>query len=93
MTLFPSAFGQVFAFRPPFPFEEIPNPGFATKLDWDLQTFEGYLNTWSAVQHYVEKNNSNPVTEFMSEVKKQFDENIQLKMTFPIFMRIGRIKK
>jgi len=77
----------------PFPFEEIQNPGFATKLTWDLETFEGYLNTWSAVQHYIKQNNSNPVTGLLSEVRKKFDDNIQLNMTFPIFMKCGRIKK
>jgi hypothetical protein len=77
----------------PMPFEEIPNPGFDTKLVWNFETLEGYLNTWSAVQHFVKKNNFNPVNEFMHEVRKKFEENIQLNMTFPIFMRIGRIKK
>src|SRR5215475_4560139 len=30
----------------PMPFQEVSNPGFATQLSWDLQTLEGYLNTW-----------------------------------------------
>jgi ubiquinone/menaquinone biosynthesis C-methylase UbiE len=77
----------------PMPFEEIPNPGFVTNLEWNLETLEGYLNTWSAVQHFIKKNNFNPVKEFMQEVRQKFDENIQLNMIFPIFMRIGRIKK
>lgn len=77
----------------PFPFEEIPNPGFTTKLDWNLKTLEGYLNTWSAVQHYIKKNQQNPVDEFMQRVSNKVDNDIKLKMTFPIFMRIGRIKK
>lgn len=77
----------------PFPFEEIPNQGFATKLEWNLETLEGYLNTWSAVQHYIKKNNTNPVDDLMNKIRTEFDRNIQLKMTFPIFMRIGKIKK
>jgi len=77
----------------PFPFEEISNPGFATLLDWDLETLEGYLNTWSAVQHYVKKNNINPVSDLMEKIRTEFDRDIQLNVTFPIFMRIGIIKK
>jgi len=77
----------------PFPFDEIPNPGFATHLEWGLDTMEGYLNTWSAVQHYIGKNNINPVTELLERIMQKFDRDIKLKMTFPIFMRIGTIKK
>ena len=77
----------------PFPFEEIPNPGFATKLQWDLDELEGYLNTWSAAQHYIKKNNLNPVTELMKKIRTEFTNDAQLKMIFPIFMRIGVIKK
>jgi ubiquinone/menaquinone biosynthesis C-methylase UbiE len=76
-----------------FPFEEIPNPGFAAHLVWDWQHFEGYLNTWSAVQHYIRRNNLNPVSEFMQKIRTEFDRDIPLKMTFPIFMRIGIVKK
>jgi len=76
----------------PFPFNEIPNPGFATALHWNLDHFEGYLNTWSAVQHFIKANNSNPVSHIMQKIRTEFDRDIQLKMTFPIFMRIGIIK-
>jgi SAM-dependent methyltransferase len=76
-----------------FPFNEIPNPGFATHLQWGLETLEGYLNTWSAVQHFIRENNSNPVTGLMEKIRVKFDRNIQLKMIFPIFMRIGIIGK
>lgn len=77
----------------PFPFEEIKNPGFATKLLWDLETLEGYLNTWSAVQHFIQKNAVNPVTEWMQQIRTKFDPELKLQMTFPVFMRIGSIKK
>lgn len=77
----------------PFPFEEIGNPAFATHLGWDLDTLEGYLNTWSAVRHYRRLHKQNPVDDLMREVKTRLNPDIQLQMTFPIFMRIGRIKK
>jgi SAM-dependent methyltransferase len=77
----------------PFPFKEIHNTGFATRLEWNLVTLEGYLNTWSAVQHYIRKNNINPVSQLMEKIRTEFDRDIKLRMTFPIFMRIGTIKK
>jgi len=76
----------------PMPFKEVRNPGFATQLLWDLPTLEGYLNTWSAVQHYVRKNGVNPVNQLMTQVKLEVGED-RILMTFPIFMRIGIISK
>jgi len=77
----------------PFPFEEIKNPGFATYLKWDLNILEGYLNTWSAVQHYIRKNNINPVNELMREIRSTINEGVELQITFPVFLRLGIIKK
>jgi len=77
----------------PFPFEEIENPGFTTRLEWNLGTLEGYLNTWSAVTHYISLKKRNPVDELLGTIKARLAPDIQLQMTFPIFMRIGRIKK
>jgi ubiquinone/menaquinone biosynthesis C-methylase UbiE len=77
----------------PMPFTEIRNPGFATQLLWDLQTLEGYLNTWSAVQHYIRINRVNPVNQLMEQVKQELGTNNKVLMTFPIFMRMGIIEK
>jgi ubiquinone/menaquinone biosynthesis C-methylase UbiE len=77
----------------PFPFREIPNPGFVTKLTWNMQELEGYLNTWSAVQHYIRKHDENPVTEFMKKLRTVFDRDILFNLSFPIFMRVGIIEK
>jgi ubiquinone/menaquinone biosynthesis C-methylase UbiE len=77
----------------PFPFEEIENAGFATRLEWDLGILEGYLNTWSAVQHYIQKHNVNPVTALIQEIKSGCGNLLKIQITFPIFMRLGVIKK
>jgi len=77
----------------PFPFREIPNPGFSTVLNWDIDTLEGYLNTWSAVQHYIKKNNTNPVNDLIKTIRERVGSAINITATFPIFMRIGIIEK
>jgi len=76
----------------PMPFQEVSTPGFATQLSWDLQTLEGYMNTWSAVQHYVRKNQLNPVNQLMEQIRSQVPDG-KILMTFPIFMRMGIIIK
>ena len=77
----------------PMPFREIANPGFATRLQWDLDTIHGYLNTWSAVQHYIGKHNINPVEELIHEMKSVLQDKISLQVMFPVFMRMGQIIK
>ncbi|HET9826755.1 MAG TPA: SAM-dependent methyltransferase, partial [Chitinophagaceae bacterium] len=69
------------------------NPGFATLLSWNCETLEGYLNTWSAVQHYIQENGKNPVNGLMKEIRPEVGKNNRLLITFPIFMRIGIIRK
>ena len=74
----------------PFPFKEITTPGFAMNYTWEFDHVIGYLNTWSAVQHYARKNNVNPVEKFSEELKTAWGNVLKRKVTFPIFMRTGR---
>ena len=74
----------------PFPFKEIDAPDFFMNYNWELEQVIGYLNTWSAVQHYIRKNNENPVEKFSEELKKSWGNVLKRTITFPIFMRTGR---
>jgi SAM-dependent methyltransferase len=74
----------------PFPFKEIKTPGFSMNYNWDFEQVIGYLNTWSAVQHYIRKNNQNPVENFAEELRKGWGDVLKRKVTFPVFMRTGR---
>ena len=74
----------------PFPFLEINAPSFIVEQHWDIEEFVGYLNTWSAVQHYIDKNNANPVERILDDLKKSWGSALKKRVTFPIFMRIGR---
>jgi ubiquinone/menaquinone biosynthesis C-methylase UbiE len=74
----------------PFPFKEIITPGFSMNYNWKFEQVTGYLNTWSAVQHYTRKNNENPVEKFSEELKKVWGDVLKRKVTFPIFARTGR---
>jgi ubiquinone/menaquinone biosynthesis C-methylase UbiE len=74
----------------PFPFKEIATPGFTMNYKWEFEQVAGYLNTWSAVQHYIRKNNINPVEAFSKELKKAWGTISKRTIRFPIFMRTGR---
>ncbi len=75
----------------PFPFIEIETPDFQSSYDWNLEHFTGYLETWSALQHFKLINGFNPLNEISNALKTVWKENQTKKITFPIFMRLGRL--
>ncbi|MGQ0738031.1 MAG: hypothetical protein ACT4OJ_03130 [Bacteroidota bacterium] len=82
----------------PFPFEEIPCPVFQLRVDWSLDEFAGYLNTWSALQKFIKANNYNPVGQVVEEIRDHWingdpDQNRKRTVTFPVYMRMGRVNK
>jgi hypothetical protein len=76
----------------PFPFEEIISPRFFINLEWSIRDLEGYIGSWSAVQKFIKANNYDPVKELMKPLQVIWGEEIR-RVNFPLYMRIGRIKK
>ncbi|GLU55583.1 class I SAM-dependent methyltransferase [Dyadobacter frigoris] len=76
----------------PFPFQEIQAPSFSQKVKWNLDELIGYLNTWSAVQHFIKKNGTNPVDEVRKDFEKMWGKEKQKEVTFPTLLRIGKLK-
>lgn len=70
----------------PFPFEEIPHPEFTIKHTWNRDQLLGYLNTWSAVKHYKDKHEINPIDLLLPELP-DFET---AEISFPILLRIGK---
>lgn len=62
---------------------------FKYKLNWDISHLEGYLNSWSAVQHYIKKEGDNPVIPFIEELKHEWDS--VREVVFPVFLYAGRV--
>lgn len=75
----------------PFPFEEIETPLFVNKLQWSLKHLTGYLNTWSAVKHFIAQNGYNPVDKLRNEIEQYWNEKETKEVRFPLLLRIGRI--
>lgn len=75
-----------------FPFRELETPEvFNIKL-WKLEHLIGYLNTWSAVKHFIIKNGYNPIDDIRKDLSKAWGDIEVRKVSFPIFFRVGRIK-
>jgi len=76
----------------PFPFNEIQASKFENKHHWNLEHLIGYLNTWSAVKHYIKENNHNPIEELEIKLKQHWKNGERKIVRFPILLRIGQIK-
>jgi SAM-dependent methyltransferase len=74
----------------PFPFEEIKAPDFQFSFHWTLDHFLGYIFTWSSVQKYIRENSKNPVDNLRSDLKPLWQSE-EKKVTFPLFLRLGKI--
>lgn len=75
----------------PFPFDELEVKKFEANFNWNIEQLTGYLETWSAVQHYKKKNNNNnPVDLIRDELKESWQKSNK-QVTFPLLLRIGQI--
>jgi ubiquinone/menaquinone biosynthesis C-methylase UbiE len=77
----------------PFPFNEIPTPNFVNTQHWTLEHLIGYLNTWSAVKHFIRQNKYNPIDQLQSEIEQLWDGEQTKQVRFPLLLRIGQITK
>ncbi len=74
----------------PFPFKEIEAPRFSNTFTWSFEQLTGYLSTWSAVQHYIKANGTNPL-DLISEKLQEVWQRGNGQVEFPLLLRIGRI--
>jgi ubiquinone/menaquinone biosynthesis C-methylase UbiE len=77
-----------------FPFQEIDIPVFQIELDWTLSELIGYLYTWSSVQKFIGKNNSDPIKQIYEDLAAAWcDKNSwhkRRRVVWPIYIRVGR---
>lgn len=62
-------------------------------VSWTKETLEGYFNSWSSVQNYKNEKGENPVAWIMERIKKHWETGTVKEIRFPIFTRIGRVRK
>ncbi|MEL1244066.1 class I SAM-dependent methyltransferase [Flavobacterium sp. DGU11] len=75
----------------PFPFEEIVAKQFLDTFTWTFEHLIGYIDSWSAVQHYIKKNGSNPVDLIRDELKESWEKS-DGKAVFPLLLRVGKLR-
>lgn len=77
----------------PFPFNEIQTPNFAIIQHWTLEHLVGYLNTWSAVKHFIKQHNHNPIDKLQKDLAQRWGNEQTKQVRFPLLLRIGRVLK
>lgn len=75
-----------------FDFDPLPARDFQYRLTWTREQFTGYLDSWSAVQHYTRAHQRSPVELIRPLLEEVWPEGTRTFL-FPIFLRIGRIEK
>lgn len=75
----------------PFPLEELEVKSFQNEFTWSFEELIGYLSTWSATQHYITQNNQNPIDLIHNDLKNSWEKGDK-KVTFPLLLRIGKLK-
>lgn len=75
----------------PFPLEELETLKFENKFIWTYEQLIGYLETWSAVEHYKAHNNQNPLDLIRKDLKTSW-ETSKKEVTFPMILRLGKLK-
>jgi hypothetical protein len=75
----------------PFPFEVLPAPYFENTYVWTFAHLIGYLNTWSAVKHYIQQNGTNPIDLVFKQLQKSWGNAEKRVINFPLLLRIGKV--
>jgi len=77
----------------PFPYEEAGIPSFQIKCEWNFEQLIGYLNTWSALNHYRKEKGINPLEEMIPALQKMWgSEDLVRSIQFPVITKVAVIK-
>lgn len=76
-----------------FPFEHIQTPKFMIERSLSLSQWIGYLNTWSALQEYKDKNNGeNPLDFIMNDLQKAWGDSEKTYVTkTPLYLLATKV--
>ena len=76
-----------------FDYELLPPKIFETILEWRREDLVGYISSWSAIQKYIKVNGHSPVPLIEKAINELWPEGEIKKVTFPIYLKSGRVTK
>jgi hypothetical protein len=71
----------------------LPVKDFETTLNWQREDMIGYISSWSAIQKYIKVNGHSPIPVIKEEINKLWPEGEVKKVSFPIYLKLGRVVK
>lgn len=75
----------------PMPFEPIAAPRFAMRRRMSLESFAGYLGTWSARRRYRAATGVDPLPEFVARLTEAWGDDGEREVVWPMGLRVGRV--
>ena len=75
----------------PFPFKEVHAPAIDIVKSYNLNQLIGYLRTWSGVQHYIEKEQNDPLELIITDLTKAWGNNEYIEVRWPVHVRAGYV--
>lgn len=79
--------------RLPFEFERLPSRDFQIVAEWDVDHVIGHLRTWSALQRMTREVGDGPFGKVVADLRKTWNTRDTKKCIFPVFLKLGRIRK
>ena len=76
-----------------FDYEPLPTKNFETTLEWKRENLIGYISSWSAVQKFIKVNGHSPIPIIEEKIKKLWPEGEIKRVSFPIYLKLGRVSK
>ena len=74
----------------PFPFPKIETPHFEMVSDWSLDSFYGYLGTWSGSNYYMKEHGVDPRGLVIDDLRSAWgDPQTKRKVIFPLTVIAG----
>jgi len=76
-----------------FDYEPLPVKKFETILHWHREDLIGYISSWSAIQKMIKVNDHSPIPIIEEKIKILWPEGEVKKVSFPIYLKLGRVLK
>jgi hypothetical protein len=77
----------------PFPFSEVTTPAQELRLAWGLESFLGYVATWSAVRRAREAGREDVLLTFARDITEAWGSPETARVvTWPLHVRAGRVE-
>lgn len=74
----------------PFPFEQLDAPPFAAVKMMNLDDFLGFINTWSAVQRFINQEHYNPVARLNVNLLKIWPPEELKEIKWELILKVGK---